>query len=372
MRGSPRQYTKFMFENFVRLALSLSALTLFAWACDNGADNGPRDEKISVYLSKDAEEPVTELSVPCRGGEVDLYVKADEDFSIIWQDSNTSPWIKCTGKETDGEWTTVHLKVSAISSTGYYTRRTGTLTLNVPDKYLGTFITVNQGLVARMSQNFSFLKYGSASPLSTAGEMQFQKWTGTSQKWESTIFEEGKLQACYGKYGWLYIGDENGNQADLITPYTNALRADSLLMVSFKAIGYSSETGVKDIAKLTVEVVGGGVIQDFAEEGRTSIDIDLKNFSVDDPENLTTSMWEVSVSSYNVFIISKDKNPVTADTQIRFYVPDGGGKANRVALDNIYIRSYKINEDVQDENVFARNGGSGPDVLVGSDEEVVE
>lgn len=28
-------------------------------------------------------------------------------------------------------------------------------------------------------------------------------------------------------------------------------------------------------------------------------------------------------------------------------------------MDNIYVRKYVINKDVQDEDVFAANGGSG-------------
>ena len=44
-----------------------------------------------------------------------------------------------------------------------------------------------------------------------------------------------------------------------------------------------------------------------------------------------------------------------------FVTPDGEGKPNRVAMDAIYVRKYVINEEVQDEDMFAANGGSGKD-----------
>lgn len=353
-------------KNLLRLSILLSAMAMMSWSCDKSNSNGPRDEYISVYLSKDlqkGDEPVSSLSVPCAGGDYKVYVKSDIDFETAWQDDKQSPWAKITNVEKDGEWSVVHLDIDPISDKCYYTRRSGTLMLKAPEISFGTFLTVNQGLVARMSSDFSWLKYGSSSPLSTAGEVHISKWTGTSQKWESTIYNEGVAPACYGKYGWFYLGDEQGTEADVITPYMNGIQADSLLMVSFKAVAYTSEAGVHDQAKLRVEVLGGGVIRDFAEEGRTYIDIDLSNFSVDDPTTISTSMWDNGLSAFNVFVISTEKSPFTGNTRIRFITPDGDGKPNRVAMDAIYVRKYVINEKIQDEDVFAANGGSGRDKI---------
>ena len=350
-----------MLKNFIRLSLLLAGVSLLAGSCGKDEGNGVRDELISVYLSKDDEEPVTSLSVPCAGGELALYVKSDMDFSSFWQDDKTKPWIKISGVEKDGDWYVVRLEASPISKTCYYTRRTGTLTLNVPDRYLGTFITIHQGLTARLSSDFSWLKYGSADPFMTAGETQFQKWTGTSLKWESTAYQEDGVQACWGKYGWFYIGDGNGAEADILTPFVNGFQSDSLLMVSFRAVAYTSEDGTPDLGKLKFEVLGGGVIQDYADEGRTSMDIDLKHFSIEDRDNVSRKMWNLKECAYNIFLISTDKNPFTGDTRVRLSVPDGNGTPNRVALDNIYIRRYQINDKVQDEDVYKANGGSGLD-----------
>jgi hypothetical protein len=354
-----------MFKDVLKLFFALAGASAFLWSCDKDGGDALRKEQISVYVSKDAEEPVTQLSVPSAGGEIELYVKSNVEFTAFWQDSKTSPWLSIEEITADDEeWKTVHLKVKAISSNCYYTRRSGVLTLNVPEQYLGTFITINQGLTARLSSDFSWLKYGSANPLSTVGETHISKWSGSSLVWESTRYDESEQAACYGKYGWLYIGDVNGTKADLITPYANDIQKDSLLMVSFRAVGYTSEDGIPDAAKLRVEVIGGGVIQDYADEGRTYIDLDLENFSVENPDSVSVKMWDVKSTAYNIFVISTKDKPLSSETRIRFLTPDGNGSPNRVALDNIYIRRYAIDEDTQDEDVYAANGGSGRDRII--------
>ncbi len=354
-----------MFGNVLKLFSALVSAAAILIGCGKDGSDTLRKEQIEVYLSKDADEPVTQLSVPCRGGEVVLYVKSNVDYSAYWQDSKSTPWVSIKEiTSEDNGWSTVRLEVKAIASKCYYTRRSGVLALNVPEQYLGTFITINQGLVARLSSDFSWLKYGSSNPFSTAGETHISKWTGTSLVWTSTDYDESGQTACYGKYGWLYIGNENGTQADIVTPYVNDIQKDSLLMVSFNAVGYSSEDGTPDIAKLRVEVIGGGVIQDYAESGRTYIDLDLSNFSVENPESISTDMWDAKTTSYNVFVISTKEKPLSGETRIRFLTQDGNGHPNRIALDNIYIRRYEIDKKVQDEDVYAANNGSGHDGII--------
>lgn len=354
-----------MSENVLKAVLALTGASLLLMCCDKGDGDILRKEQISAYLSKDAEEPVTQLSVPSAGGDISLYVKSNVDFSAWWQDDKTTPWISIEGIEDDGDgWKTIRLKADTISTNCYYTRRTGVLAMTLPEQYFGTFITVEQGIVARLSSDFSWLKYGSASPLNTTVEAHISKWTGTSSVWTSTDYDGSGQPACYGKYGYLYIGDESGRQADIITPYVNSIQNDSLLMVSFRAIGYCAEDGTPDAAKLRVEVLDGGVIQDYVEDARTYIDLDLENFSVEDPDSISEDMWDIQATAYNIFIISTKEKPLSSDTRIRFLTLDGNGRPNRVALDNIYIRRYVINEDVQDEDMFAANGGSGRDRII--------
>lgn len=106
-------------------------------------------------------------------------------------------------------------------------------------------------------------------------------------------------------------------------------------------------------------MLGGGVIQDFVEEGRTSMDIDLQNFSVEDPTTISTTMWDNEVCAYNIFLIATEKSPFTGNTRLRFTTLDGEGKPNRGCHDNIYVRQICYKQRCPDEDVFAANGGSG-------------
>lgn len=354
-----------MFKNVLKLLFTLAGASVLLWGCEKDRGDALRGEQISVYLQKDDPAPVTSLSVPSTGGEFELHVKSNVEFSAFWQDSKTTPWLSIKEITADGpEWKTIRLSVQPISTTCYYTRRSGVLTLNLPQQYYGSFINIHQGLTARLSSDFSWLKYGSADPFNTASETNIAKWTGSSLVWESTLYNGAETAACTGKYGWLYIGDENGTKADLITPYANDIQKDSLLMVSFRAIGYTAEDGTKDVAKLKIDILGGGVIQDYAEEGRTSIELDLDNFSVESPDSVSLKMWDVKSCAYNIFLVSTKNNPLSGETRVRFTTPDGNGKPNRIALDNIYIRRYDPTEDVRDEDMFAANGGSGRDNII--------
>ncbi len=354
-----------MFKDVLKLFFTLAGAAFLLWGCEKEDGETLRPEQISVYLSKDASTPVTSLSVPCTGGDFELYVKSNVEFSAFWQDSKTTPWISIKEITTDDqEWKTIRLNVQAISKSCYYTRRSGVLTLNLPQQYYGSFITIHQGLTARLSCDFSYLKYGSTDPFKTIGETNISKWTGSSLVWESTLFDGAETAACTGKYGWLYIGDERGTKADFITPYANDIQKDSLLMVSFRAVGYTAEDGTPDAAKLRIDVLGGGVIQDYASEGRTYMELDLKNFSVENPDSVSVKMWDVQNCAYNIFIISTKDKPLSDQTRIKFTTPSGNGQANRVALDNIYIRRYNLSEKVQDEDMFSANGGSGLDKII--------
>lgn len=102
-------------RNLMRLSVLLSVVTMSALSCEKSDSNGPRKEYIEVYLSKDAEEPVTSLSVPCAGGEFKLYVKTDVDFKPDWQDEIASPWVKVANVEKDGDWSVINLNIQPIS-----------------------------------------------------------------------------------------------------------------------------------------------------------------------------------------------------------------------------------------------------------------
>lgn len=58
--------------------------------------------------------------------------------------------------------------------------------------------------------NFDWLKYGSAEPLETRGETPIDSWTADQKKMglESTPAQEGGTAYCYGKNGYVKLGDD--------------------------------------------------------------------------------------------------------------------------------------------------------------------
>ena len=216
-------------------------------------------------------------------------------------------------------------------------------------------------------------RLGKTDPRFTDGETPIDNWT-TAQKnlgFTSTTIEGEEVAHCYGKNGYLKLGDDKGHGADLISPYTNTLRSDSLLMVSFRAVAFTDYmTGARDDNKITVEVLGGGVIRDFAQSEKTTIDLEAGYYDISS-EEFPEDMWEGH--DFLVFVAGTKANPITANTRVRIIcgsLTQNSAVNNRIYLDNFYIRRLqKVEEDY-----FAENNGSGKDIILGApfDEEEQE
>lgn len=353
----------------------LVTLSIFVLpSCDKDDPNAERKESIEVYKSLEAlNDPETDpgltFAAPVTGGDFTLYVKSNVEFSAEWQDSYSSPWCKINSCESagDGIWT-ISMTVKPRSQTSaYYTKRTGMLMLKSPELYFGSYITVHQGLYTRFSSDFSWMKYGSDSPDKLDGTLM-DSWSATIKGYgySSTVINGEDKAYVYGKNGYIMLGDDEGHGADFFTPYVDNLRNDSLLVVSFRAVAYVSKYGIKDNNKFTVEVTGGGEIRDFADEGVTSMEIEVPYYDVND-EDYPTSMWD-GETEFLIGVISTDRNPITANTRIRFLAGELGQMEtnNRIFIDNMYIRRiYFKRGDYEDEDLFLENGGSGIDRLLG-------
>ena len=253
--------------------------------------------------------------------------------------------------------------VNKSDSSAYYTLRSGTLTLSSPENYYGTYITVDQGMTARLSNNFSWLKYGSSDPRKMDGTL-ISQWSSTLQAYgyKSTVIDGEENAYCYGKNGYIMLGDGDGHGADFITPYVESFRSDSLLVLSFRAVAYTSLYGIRDADKLSLQVQGGGVICGKGSSQTTEISFDVPYYDLED-ETFPDSMWQGT--SYLVFIQSTDASPLTSDTQMRFLAGSlsKGATSNRLFIDNIYI--YAPSGDEEFQLYFDENSGSGPDVILG-------
>ena len=365
----------FLTKGFVRFSRGLAGAAFIVAAigitsCETHS-NSVRNESIEVYADPIAKEPIDAGIVGVKGGLAKLYVDANIDFVATWEDDAATPWAKVLDYSSTDPQTglrVITLKASRRSTTSsYYTRRTGMLILAASDGELNynRIIPIHQGSTARVSNDFATLKYGKTDPRFTDGETPIDNWT-TAQKnlgFTSTTIEGEEVAHCYGKNGYLKLGDDEGHGADLISPYTNTLRSDSMLMVSFRAVAYTDfYTGAKDDNKIKVEVLDGGVIADFADTGKTSIELEAAYYdprSDEFPEN----MWEGS--DLLVFVVGTQLNPITVNTRIRISCGSFTQTSpvnNRIFLDNFYIRRLEADE----ENYFTENNGSGKDIILGA------
>jgi len=358
------------------ILLMAVSLSFAISSCQKEDFNKEREEAIEVYTSladlQDPEkEPATDVGVDVRGGITELYIKSNIEFNASWQDALTSPWasvVSCEPAVDNNEVYLLKLKASRISSTScYYTRRSGTLTLSNKTLNYGTYIKVHQGFTARLSCNFDNLRYGLADPRSEDGEKLISDWSATlrsSYKFTSSAFGNGTVAYCYGRNGYVKLGDGNGHGADLGSWYVEDIRKDSLLMVSFRAVSHVAIDGTKDANKFTVEVTGGGVIRDLIATGGTKMEFQAPWYDLSD-ETFPANMWKGG--DFLVFIEGTETNPLTSDTVVT--ITAGNTQTlcpnNRLYVDNFYIRTIN---PLLGEDLFEQNGGSGYDNILGATE----
>ncbi len=362
-------------ERFIRFSRRSAGVALLAAAvvcasCETHS-NADRNESIAVYAESSGGEPIDAAYVDVRGGLARIYVDSNIDFTASWQDDAASPWVRLEPQDAADSKTgrkVVTLNVQRRSkSASYYTRRTGMLILAATDGELNynRILPVHQGARARVSNDFSSMKYGKADPRFTDGETSIDNWTVVQKDYgfSSTKIQGEAVTHCYGKNGYLKLGDDKGHGADLISPYTNALRSDSMLMVSFRAVAYTDfYTGIKDDNKIRFEVLGGGVIADFADSEKTSIDLETVHY---DPksEEFPENMWEGG--DFLIFVVSTKTNPITVNTRVRITcgsLAQPSAVNSRIFLDNFYIRRLEVGE----QDYFTQNNGSGRDVILGA------
>lgn len=357
-----------------QLFCSQFLLLAFLTGCQEKDPNRVRDDFIAVYTSLDDLHnedvvPVESFFVPSTGGFTTVYVKSNVDFSVQWQNSSAEPWGKVVSCDKIEEQVfAIKLKTLPRSKTSaYYTKRTATLMLSAEDIDFGAYLTVYQGLIARQGSDFSWLQYGTDNPLAMDGTlMDDWKEVDTDQGYLSTPIDGESHAYVFGKNGYLQLGDDMGHGADIITPFSAGdIRNDSLLVLTLRAVAFADADGIKDNNKMTVEVLGGGVIRDFADEGTTKIEFELPYYDVTSVENDASSMWKDS--ELLIGIASTKKNPITADTRIRITAGElGPGDNNRIFIDNVYLRRiYCQYGKPIEEDLYTLNGGSGADKILG-------
>lgn len=343
--------------------IPLAVLSLGLMACSKEGSNAPRTDAFEIHALADcSDEPLTSYCVDVLEGTTDLYIRTGvTDFEVFWQDAASTPWIEvsaCVQTEDPSVWK-VTLDCSRRSSGVLYTRRTGTLSVTKPEMNLGTFLQVHQGALERTGSDFSDFKYGSWLPSDASGEMPYAGWSDALLKQGFSSEPEDGVTACYGRYGHLRIGDELGRKGSLITP-TNALhRYDSLLMVTFKAASWPG-----DDRSFKVDVVGGGVIRDFAAEGRTGLVLETEDINM----NAVTQdgLWSDG-NSFIVFIATTASSRIGVNTCLK--ITSGASEAGtgaRLFIDDFHVMKLAEGQDI---DYFLKNQGSGRDRILASNNE---
>ena len=332
-------------------------LLLFSFSSCNDGEEG-RNEFISVSQVNSRTGEKTEmkldevLNIPPKAGQLSIFVKTNTIYSVLVQSKTPANeqekeeiienWLKAekTGRNEatgEDEW-----RLTWDAQTKDYKRRTATLSFTSPEVDYGKFINICQGFTTRLSENFEWLKYGSstASPNVTSNEKLIGDWTKAQKEynWSSTIANGADKAYCYGKFGFIRLGDEQGHGADLLTPYMTDIARDSVLLVSFDAVAYMDENGEKDNNKLTINILNGG---EFAETHTTTKTINLDYYDPLDADVLHT-MW--NKGRHDFYVVSTPERPITANTKIQiiggdYVLPSGN---SRVFVDNFHV--YRLDD----------------------------
>ena len=313
----------------------LTMLLLAACTACRQEKDWSRGEYLLVSADADEEGTYCPSVNVAKEGTYTLYVKANVDYTMKFESTSLEKdWVTLEGKRHDAATGLDVITYKVSAQDGAPLRRSGTISLMAPDYYLANFITVSQGFESRTGSDFKFLQYGSANPLEGIAGRPIAQWNDSqlNQGWTSTV-GDGQDQAwCYGRNGFLQLGDDAGHGADLFTPYEANLRRDTVLLVYLDAAAYADRDGVRDDVTLTMEVTGGG---EFLDGGKVKT---FKAAPMDpEAEDVATDMWKDKGHSY--YIVSQPGNMISATTRVRImdgdYTLESGN--SRVFIDNFYL-----------------------------------
>ena len=342
----------------IRISTLIVLLAVAAVSCAKQDANDPRPERFEVYATADCSgEPLVAYCLDVKGNTSELFVKTNvSDFDVFWQDALLEPWAKVVSCEkVSSDVYKVTLSYDPISDAVTYSRRSGTLAFSKPEINYGLFFPVHQGSIERTFSDFSDIKYGSWIPTDSDKETEWEDWTDVLKKkgYSSEAVTPSETSALYGKYGMLKLGDAEGRKGALITPVNANHRYDSLLMVTFKAAAYKG-----DLKKFSVEVVGGGVIRDYAASGGKKIVLEAPYIN----EGAVTQeeLWTRD-AHFILFVCSTESSPVGVNTCFKFTSGAEGQGNSRLFIDDFSV--HKLVKDV-DLDYFTLNQGSGTDKIL--------
>ena len=348
-----------MYLKKLLIAIGIATVVL---SCSKEQTGQTREDKLSFHAQADcSDEPMKEAAVSVLAGTRTLYLKSsfDKEIDLFWQDAATYPWANIEEFEPTGTKGVYRITLSYPDRYPgvWYARRVGTLSAVVPGEDFGVFLPVRQGATDRVVEDFSAWTYGSADPWSDISDTPLDNWTAAlkDRGFSSEPVGSDTLGRCYGRVGYIRLGDKEAHRGSVLTPRNDSFRFDTLLMVSFRAAAFKEKVGSKDDNHFRVEVTGGGFIRDYAETEQTWIDLEA-------PYIQNKEDFFGSDSWFLVFIADSDSNQMTATTRIKITSgTDTSEGCSRLFLDDISIT--RLVPDV-DEDFYAENEGSGKDKIM--------
>lgn len=328
-----------LFRSLYRTGGALYCLTIgiaLLVSCSKEDALSERSDFFTVTDSIAKEEPIRVFETHLEGGKDTLYVYSNlglEDFEVFFQtDDQEDDWITMDRSEYLEKEKAIRLILNVSPLKETYARRTGTLSFSNKEKFLGQFVQITQGYLARFSTDFSWLKYGVVNPLDGSRETLISNWSAAQNGygWTSTIAEGTAKAYCFGRNGHVKLGTETAG-ADLITPMFGELGSDSIMLLTFNAVAFVNSSGVKDHNRLTVMLLNGGEF----ESGGTTATVDLNYYDYAS-SLLDTRFWDNSLHA--LYIKKPELNPKSSTMQIRFVTGDGlSATNNRVFIDNVNL-----------------------------------
>lgn len=322
---------RFLIKQCRGTLLTGGCLASILFSCKESEKDIVPEYTIIVSETGKKTEPVDELILPADGGKDTLYVFAPSEISVKINES--VEWVKVIDWQYDQskKATMVILEVEAMLED--LTRRIGELDVISEKKYSRRFFTLIQGYKPHFSDDFSWLHYGQGNPLRLDEGVLIDEWNPAQKEhgWLSDAGPNGDKAYVYGKDGYIQLGSDEGG-GSLSTPILTGVQNDSLMELTFNAVGFVGSDGSPDQNDLTV-VLHGGVFDDGSYEKVVKV-------NPIDPESalIETKMWENTAFR---FVVKKPENDRYATTiQITFVGGDRVAFAsNRVFLDNVRMFS---------------------------------
>lgn len=341
-KNIPKLKTKgarvFALKLFSFLFIVCPLLVISVVSCDDDKSD-LRGEYIFVTKTLNGDLYEKHLVAELDGDEADIYIHSNVDYDVTFQtnDKSDREWLDVANLEatSDPSVKKLHIKAKPRGAEDWK-ERIGSVGITSKDNSLARFLEIRQGYPHHIDEEFTWLIYGGTDPLDEASEKSMDRWSDqeTERGWSSTA-----PTTTFGKNGFIKLGD-GVSKGDISTPFVNAINRDSILIVSFDGLAYTSKNGTKDANKLTVRITGGGVFsadKDASDEAElvTEKVIELKHYN---PAyaSLGTTMWDVPNNRYSLRIESSEKSKLSSATRIQF-IGGEGDIANRVFLDNVQL-----------------------------------